>query len=69
MTEQSPAPRPGTPAARYRRETGDNTTPHEGGISLAAALGGTLLSIGAAVPPSTAKTAVAQGTGHGLEYA
>ena len=54
MTEQSPATRPG-------RETGDDGTPHEGGISLAAALGGTLLSIGAAVPPSTT---AGQGTGH-----
>lgn len=69
MTEQSPAPRPGTPAARYRRGPGGDSTPHGGGISLAAALGGTLLSIGVAVSPSTAKTAAAQGTGHGLEYA
>lgn len=69
MNEQSPATRPRTPAARSRRETGANGTPHGGGISLAAALGGTLLSIGAAVSSSTAKVAVDQGTGHGLEYA
>lgn len=69
MNEQSPATRPGAPAARPRRETGDNGTPHVGGFSLAAALGGTLLGIGAAISPSTAKIAVDQGTGHGLEYA
>lgn len=69
MTEQSPVTRPGAPAARPRQEARDNGTPYEGGISLAAALGGTLLSIRAAVPPSTAKNAVARGTGHGLEHA
>ena len=69
MSEQSPPPRPGTSAARYRRETGDIRISHGGGISLAAALGGTLLGIGAAVSPSAGKTAVAQGKGHGLECA
>jgi hypothetical protein len=55
MNEQSSATRPGAAAARSRREAGDHGTEHVSGVSLAAALGGTLLSIAAAVPPSTEK--------------
>ena len=69
MNEQSPATHDNTAAARSQREIGVNGTPHMGGVSLAAALCGTLLNIGAAASPRTAKIAVAQGTGHGLEYA
>jgi hypothetical protein len=69
MNEQSSTTLPSTPAAGSRRETGDNRAAQVGGFSLAAALGGTLLSISTAVSPGAAETAVDQGKGHGLEYA
>jgi len=55
MSEQMPATQPGGTAphdtrrrqalTRRRSATGDNQTRYAGGISLAAALGGTLLSV------------------------